>query len=82
MLADEVVGATTVAALNVPATERGRQVELNLERWRWLPRDMHLRHDLYGRDARLAAAVSGPPPAGPPAADRPAAGCAADPEGR
>jgi murein L,D-transpeptidase YcbB/YkuD len=34
------VGAETVAALNVPIEARIRQLELNLERWRWLPRDL------------------------------------------
>jgi murein L,D-transpeptidase YcbB/YkuD len=29
----------TLAALNVPVTARIRQLELNLERWRWAPRD-------------------------------------------
>lgn len=31
------VNAATLAALNKPVTERIRQIELNLERWRWLP---------------------------------------------
>jgi len=31
------VNATTLAALNKPVAERIRQIELNLERWRWLP---------------------------------------------
>ena len=34
---DGVLGKRTVAALNVPAARRVRQVELSLERWRWLP---------------------------------------------
>jgi murein L,D-transpeptidase YcbB/YkuD len=40
LAADGVAGAGTLAALNVPAAERVRQIELNLERWRWLPRDL------------------------------------------
>ena len=42
--ADGVVGPATLAALNVPAVERLRQVETNLERWRWLPADLGARH--------------------------------------
>ena len=37
---DGVVGAGTVAALNVPMAHRVRQIELAMERMRWLP-DMH-----------------------------------------
>jgi len=32
-----VVGDATREALNVPVEQRIRQIELNLERWRWLP---------------------------------------------
>lgn len=42
--ADGVVGPATLAALNVPAEERARTLELNLERWRWLPEDLGERH--------------------------------------
>lgn len=41
---DGVVGAQTLAALNVPATFRLRQLALNLERWRWLPRQFGPRY--------------------------------------
>lgn len=41
---DGVVDRETLAALNVPATERLRQLATNLERWRWLPRDLGSRH--------------------------------------
>ena len=40
------VNAATRAALNVPVTERIRQVELNLERWRWMPDDFGSRYIL------------------------------------
>jgi L,D-transpeptidase YcbB len=44
LLADGVLDAVTVAALNVPVEERIRQIELNLERWRWLPADLGRRY--------------------------------------
>lgn len=38
LLVDGIVGPRTLAALNVPVEQRIRQLELNLERWRWLPK--------------------------------------------
>ena len=35
--ADGSVGKRTVAALNVPVEQRVRQIELNMERFRWMP---------------------------------------------
>ena len=34
---DGVIGKTTFAQLNVPATRRVQQIELAIERWRWTP---------------------------------------------
>ncbi len=34
------VGAQTVASLNVPVTERIKQIKANMERWRWLPTEL------------------------------------------
>lgn len=34
----------TLSDLNMPVEGRIRQIELNLERWRWLPRDFGMRH--------------------------------------
>lgn len=36
---DGVVGPTTRAAMNVTVEERIAQIKLNMERWRWLPRN-------------------------------------------
>jgi murein L,D-transpeptidase YcbB/YkuD len=41
---DGIVGSATVAGLNVTAGERARQLDINLERWRWLPADLGARH--------------------------------------
>ncbi|MBT8339809.1 MAG: L,D-transpeptidase family protein [Desulfatitalea sp.] len=41
---DGLVGRRTLAALNVPIEARIRQIELNLERLRWLPTALGARH--------------------------------------
>jgi murein L,D-transpeptidase YcbB/YkuD len=43
---DGVVGPAVVAALNVPIDRRIDQVAMNMERWRWLPRDLADRYIL------------------------------------
>jgi murein L,D-transpeptidase YcbB/YkuD len=40
LVMDGVVGPLTLAAMNTPVDYRIGQILLNLERWRWLPRDM------------------------------------------
>lgn len=42
--ADGVVSPATRAELNVRVERRVEQLELNLERWRWLPKDLGRRH--------------------------------------
>lgn len=42
--ADGVVGDVERAELNVPAEARLRQIELNMERWRWLPKTLGERY--------------------------------------
>ena len=44
LTADGVLSAATRAELSVTADRRVEQVELNLERWRWLPQDLGRRH--------------------------------------
>jgi murein L,D-transpeptidase YcbB/YkuD len=41
--ADAIVGRRTLAHLNAPASQRARQVAVNLERLRWLPRELDQR---------------------------------------
>lgn len=41
---DGVVAATTITQMNVPVERRIDQIALNLERWRWLPRDLGERY--------------------------------------
>ena len=42
--ADGIVGSQTLVQLNTLVTDRVRQIEANLERWRWLPDDLGRRH--------------------------------------
>ncbi|HEU4474764.1 MAG TPA: L,D-transpeptidase family protein [Gemmatimonadales bacterium] len=44
MPSDGIVGAATLAALNVPVEVRIRQIQLNLERYRWLPAEFGSRY--------------------------------------
>jgi murein L,D-transpeptidase YcbB/YkuD len=43
---DGSVTPALAAEMNVPVEARVRQIELNMERWRWLPRDLGDRHIL------------------------------------
>ncbi len=44
LVIDGIVGPNTLKALNVPAGERRKQILINLERWRWLPRNLGEQH--------------------------------------
>jgi murein L,D-transpeptidase YcbB/YkuD len=44
--ADGVVGSNTLSALDIPVKDRIEQIKLNMERWRWLPRDLGERYIL------------------------------------
>lgn len=44
--ADGILGRQTLSQLNRPVAERIRQMEINLERWRWLPHDLGARYVL------------------------------------
>ncbi|MBE0567311.1 MAG: L,D-transpeptidase family protein, partial [Krumholzibacteria bacterium] len=62
LAADGIIGPQTLAALNVPADQRALQVTLNLERWRWLPREPGPRHLLVNiPDFSLALVEDGVP---------------------
>lgn len=37
---DGVAGRSTLSAMNVPIEKRIRQIELNMERWRWFPKGL------------------------------------------
>jgi murein L,D-transpeptidase YcbB/YkuD len=43
---DGLAGDQTIAAMNIPVQTRLRQIEFNMERWRWLPRDLSIKYIL------------------------------------
>jgi len=43
---DGIVGNRTLAALNTSIEDRIRQIQMNMERWRWLPHDLGQRYIL------------------------------------
>jgi murein L,D-transpeptidase YcbB/YkuD len=60
LVVDGIVGPATVGALNVPVADRIRQIALNLERWRWLPRDLGRHYvSVNAADATLQVVVDG-----------------------
>jgi murein L,D-transpeptidase YcbB/YkuD len=56
---DGVVGPRTLAALNVPAEDRVRQIVVNMERWRWLPADLDDRYLLVNMAGFVLTMVDG-----------------------
>jgi murein L,D-transpeptidase YcbB/YkuD len=59
---DGIVGPATVQALNVSVSDRIQQIVVNLERWRWLPRELGRHHVVVNAaDARLHVLVDGRP---------------------
>lgn len=44
LMADGVVGQKTLQALNTPIAQRIATIRLNMERWRWLPRQLGARY--------------------------------------
>ena len=59
---DGAVGSGTLEALNVSAEDRVRQLEVNLERWRWLPEDLGVRHILVNIAGFSVSVVEGNAP--------------------
>ncbi len=56
------VDKDTLAELNVPAAARVREIELNLERWRWMPSDLGQRYIWVNiPEFRMALIESGKP---------------------
>jgi murein L,D-transpeptidase YcbB/YkuD len=60
---DGALDAEAVRALNVPVSDRVRQIELNLERWRWLPESFGDRYVLVNVPTFTLTAVDGGQPA-------------------
>ena len=59
---DGIVGPKTLDALNASIEKRIQQIQLNMERWRWLPRSLGRRHVMINAaDFRLTVVEDGSP---------------------
>ncbi len=61
--ADGILGAQTIRQLNVPLSTRIAQLQTNIDRWRWLPRDLGYSNILvntagYDLDVNIGGAVA------------------------
>lgn len=62
LTADGKLTDRTVAMLNIPAAARANQIAANMERWRWLPRDLGQKYIMINvPDASLAVVEAGTP---------------------
>ena len=59
LLDDAVVGPRTLSALNASAEYRVRQLEASMERWRWYPRDLGVKHVMVNVPQFMVRAVNG-----------------------
>jgi L,D-transpeptidase YcbB len=53
--ADGVLGKRTIFAMNIPVTDRIRQIIVTMERWRWMPEDLgrsYIRVNIAGYELR------------------------------
>lgn len=56
---DGILGRGTINTMNVPVESRIRQIVANMERWRWLPRQLEGRHVAVNIAAQTLEAVDG-----------------------
>lgn len=54
---DGVVGPATRKAMNVPVSQRIEQIKLNMDRWRWLPRELGERYIMVNTAGYELAAI-------------------------
>ena len=54
---DGIVGPATRVAMNVPVSKRIEQIKLNMDRWRWLPRELGKRYIMVNTAGYELAAI-------------------------
>lgn len=59
---DGVIGQNTLREMNIPVNDRIRQIEMNLERWRWLSHDFGQKHILVNIADYSLTAITGSDP--------------------